>query len=1128
MKSQNLNMLKYDEEYLNETQALGVSSISSTSRLMNKEKKKQRVHSMDITSTYKKSKKEKMKRGYYEITEILGFGGFGEVRLAKHLLTGDKVAIKIINKEKLKNENATVSKEKEDNVNESDSLYEKFNNEINILKILQHPSIIKLIEIIESKTSFYLVMEYCENKDIYEYIVDNDKLSENEAGLFFLQILDGVVYCNNTHNLAHRDLKLENILLTNDNKVKLTDFGFAKYFEKLNNKKNEVNEENRDNSNNKSNTTSDNSNRNNLLETPCGTLSYACPEKLKGEKYCPEKSEVWSLGVVLYTLYTGYLPFPVFEVNPDSYLNKILSGSPVFEENFPNELKQLILRMLDTNQVTRISLDDILDDNWVRKMKKKHNFIYKYCDRERVNSTNKHINKEALSQAVVYIYENEINKISCEQDRSLFIEEKFSLLKERVESAKFDSLSGVYNLIKDKEAYKNKFLNKQESECLGENEKNDDINLDNSVVINIDCIEENKDTNYASAYIDSIDICNKNRSIVRGKNNDILISNDNSNKGIDLNNNESNINNHKDTDLDQNNSNSKQLQFEINSGNNDFQSSNINNVEDNNNDKYKHISNSHITSPITLNMKVSLKETDSILNNKNKTNDLSNNNHLEDLQYKHSKRSHSYSDKFNKNKEFDFSSNLLIIDNSKSVIKEISNIRNNRLLNRSSLKVPNINESFDIKFIEAYLDNCSKHFTQSFYKNIKNNKNSTETNKNEVYSSRKIKRHPITKTLYSNRKDSKLKSKENINKLSSNNNSSKKKYNSNSNLEKSEDKENKKETKILIGNEYENNKDLRTSYFNNINITSKNDNNSHKLSEVSTQMNSRKITDNFGLSSNNKSNKLKNNSDDTTINYIHNTNKKYNNIPYTVFQENLNFNSNNNNNDNIKYVKIAKSKQMSLDYSNITSGKDNKHLLLKHPFNCFSQVSPLQSGHSKIENKAITNKRFSLNYNSIAIRNKNSKTHKSINFNSNLKRNYANSNANNDRKDKNGNITNKEIFLNTIIIENEQLDSFLNSLKINFRKSNINYVIIKNYLDSSSSNNKYNTNNATDTSNTTNATGIINFKLTKNDNVFSFFINQSSSTQFSLSLNLLKGKEESRESALVKNKISKAIECFRK
>ena len=257
------------------------------------------------------------KIGNYILGETIGEGAFGKVKKATHLLTNEKVAVKILNKQRMQELSGDVN---------------KIQKEINILKKLRHKNIIQLYEIMESKANLFLIIEFCPKGELFDYIVKRKKLSEFTACKLFQHLIDGVDYLH-SNNIVHRDLKPENILLDDKLNIKISDFGLSTTY-------------------------------NGLISTPCGTPSYAPPEMLKGEKYVGVKSDVWSCGIILYAMLCGYLPYS--ESKEEIILEKILSRDYKIPDFLSSRAKDLLIRMLEIKPENRFDLKQIKDHAWFK------------------------------------------------------------------------------------------------------------------------------------------------------------------------------------------------------------------------------------------------------------------------------------------------------------------------------------------------------------------------------------------------------------------------------------------------------------------------------------------------------------------------------------------------------------------------------------------------------------------------------------------------------------------------------------------------------------------------------------------------------------------------------------------
>jgi len=260
-----------------------------------------------------------LKIEHYILGKTLGIGAFGKVKIAKHEFTGNDVAIKIINKKRMKNSNMSA----------------KIKREIKLLRYFDHPNIIRLYEVLETQSDIFVVMEYVQNGELFELIAKKGKLPENEARFYFQQIISGVEYCHN-NLVTHRDLKPENILIDDNNTVKIADFGLSNLMKD-----------------------------GKFLKTSCGSPNYAAPEVISGKKYCGTEIDAWSCGVILFALLAGFLPFDE-EVIP-ALFKKIREADYQIPSHFSPEAQDLIQRMLQPNVNKRIRFHEIKLHPWVKK-----------------------------------------------------------------------------------------------------------------------------------------------------------------------------------------------------------------------------------------------------------------------------------------------------------------------------------------------------------------------------------------------------------------------------------------------------------------------------------------------------------------------------------------------------------------------------------------------------------------------------------------------------------------------------------------------------------------------------------------------------------------------------------------
>ena len=268
----------------------------------------------------------------FKMGKKLGEGRFSIVKLGTHSLTNQSVAIKILDKTKIAN-----IQDKE-----------RINREIKIMKKINHFNITKLYTIIETKYIIYLVEEYVQGKELNDYLYTKGKLTEPEACKFFHQIISGLSYLHYI-GIAHRDFKPENILLTNDNKVlKIIDFGLGNIYKK-----------------------------GQLLKTSCGSPCYIPPEMIKEEGYNPDKSDIWSAGIILYLMLCGHLPF--YEEDNQLMYDKILKGDYDIPKFLSDEAKDIIKKILEVDPKKRSNFEEIKNHPWFNIINKKY-MIFKGID----------------------------------------------------------------------------------------------------------------------------------------------------------------------------------------------------------------------------------------------------------------------------------------------------------------------------------------------------------------------------------------------------------------------------------------------------------------------------------------------------------------------------------------------------------------------------------------------------------------------------------------------------------------------------------------------------------------------------------------------------------------------------
>ncbi|XP_018328680.1 serine/threonine-protein kinase SIK3 isoform X2 [Agrilus planipennis] len=317
---------------------------------------------------------EKLVRvGYYELEKTIGKGNFAVVKLATHVVTRTKVAIKIIDKTALDEENLT-----------------KIFRETAIMKKLRHPHITRLYQLMETNQTIYLVTEYASKGEIFDHLVSRGRMAESEAKRIFNQIVSAVNYCH-SQGIVHRDLKAENLLLDHNMNIKLADFGFSNQFTE-----------------------------GTKLSTWCGSPPYAAPELFQGFKYDGPKADIWSLGVVLYVLVCGSLPFdgPTLQ----ALRNVVISGKFRIPYFMSQDCEHLIRHMLVVDPDKRLTMSQIVKHRWLA---------------------------EAPPVDTGPEKENELNKTVLEHMLQLPGLNQ-NMILQSLKSNSFDHIYAIYNLLVDK------------------------------------------------------------------------------------------------------------------------------------------------------------------------------------------------------------------------------------------------------------------------------------------------------------------------------------------------------------------------------------------------------------------------------------------------------------------------------------------------------------------------------------------------------------------------------------------------------------------------------------------------------------------------------------------------------
>ncbi|XP_071957572.1 serine/threonine-protein kinase SIK3-like isoform X2 [Antedon mediterranea] len=323
--------------------------------------------------------------GYYEIERTIGRGNFAVVKLATHVITKAKVAIKIIDKTQLDDENKR-----------------KIEREVQVMKLLRHPHIIRLYQVMQTERMMYLVTEYASGGEIFDHLISHGKMTEREARPKFRQIVAAINYCHCRH-VVHRDLKAENLLLDANKQVKIADFGFSNFFES-----------------------------GQLLKTWCGSPPYAAPELFEGKEYLGPKADVWSLGVVLYVLVSGNLPFGGDTLQ--SLRTNVLSGHFRIPFFMSPDCENLIRHMLVLDPQKRYTTSQILQHRWIRSGDPDPAFdqmIAEYS-KDQIDEVKEELNEKVLHHM---IYDLGVNR-----ERIL----------QSLENQTYDQASAIYHLLLDK------------------------------------------------------------------------------------------------------------------------------------------------------------------------------------------------------------------------------------------------------------------------------------------------------------------------------------------------------------------------------------------------------------------------------------------------------------------------------------------------------------------------------------------------------------------------------------------------------------------------------------------------------------------------------------------------------
>ncbi|KAJ6820604.1 CBL-interacting serine/threonine-protein kinase 14-like [Iris pallida] len=275
-----------------------------------------------IESSSSSSSHSKVLFGKYEVGRLLGCGAFAKVYHARNLRSGSSVAIKCISKIRVVRT----------------GLVPNIKREISIMRRLRHPHVVRLLEVLATRSKIYFVMEFVKGGELFSRIANKGRLPEDSSRSFFQQLISAVGFCH-ARGVYHRDLKPENLLLDEAGRLKVSDFGLSAVSEQVR--------------------------PDGLLHTLCGTPAYVAPEVLSKKGYEGAKVDIWSCGVILFVLNAGYLPFN--DPNLMAMYRKIYRGDYRIPKWTSPDLRRLISRLLDVNPDSRITVDGIIRDPWFKK-----------------------------------------------------------------------------------------------------------------------------------------------------------------------------------------------------------------------------------------------------------------------------------------------------------------------------------------------------------------------------------------------------------------------------------------------------------------------------------------------------------------------------------------------------------------------------------------------------------------------------------------------------------------------------------------------------------------------------------------------------------------------------------------
>ncbi|OHT09247.1 CAMK family protein kinase [Tritrichomonas foetus] len=257
--------------------------------------------------------------GNFIFKGTVGSGAFSVVKLSYHIELKEFFACKIVPRNRIN----------------TDDLEQRFESEIRINQQMHHQGVVQIVDLLRDDMNYYIFMEFCPNGELFKYIVDRSRLSEPEAAHFMFQFLDAINYVHSL-GVAHRDLKPENLLLDPSGRLKISDFGLSKFV-----------------------------GASGIVSTPCGSPCYASPECLSGTSYDGRKSDIWSIGVIMFAMVTGQLPWT--KRNQAQLFNQIRRGDYIIPDFLSLDCRELLSKLLTVDASERISIQDALDHSWIKR-----------------------------------------------------------------------------------------------------------------------------------------------------------------------------------------------------------------------------------------------------------------------------------------------------------------------------------------------------------------------------------------------------------------------------------------------------------------------------------------------------------------------------------------------------------------------------------------------------------------------------------------------------------------------------------------------------------------------------------------------------------------------------------------